>query len=84
MKASSILGLVMAFLVATSAGAAERSTANDQQILILIVIASAGGSGGVGISRLSFPSPAACAAAAKILEQDTRGGFVTARCLDTH
>lgn len=64
---------------------AAQQPLNDQQILIIIVIGGANAPGnGVAMMRLAFPSVESCEAAAKIMEQDTRGGFVTARCLPTH
>jgi hypothetical protein len=54
----------------------------DQNIMIVIATATSGT--GVSMLRLSFPSADACQTAAKILQEDIRGGYVTARCLKTH
>ncbi len=77
-------------LACTFAGAAQpcfaaQQPANDQQTLIIIAIAGANTPGnGVAMMRLPFPSVESCEAAAKVMEKDIRGGFVTARCLPTH
>ena len=74
------------FLFLTLAGlttaAAAPAPATDQNIMIVIATATSGT--GVSMLRLSFPSAEACEAAARVLQQDIRGGFVTARCLRTH
>jgi len=62
--------------------AAQPPTVVDQNIMIVIATASSGT--GISMLRLSFPSAEACQTAANILQEDIRGGFVTARCLKTH
>lgn len=76
------------FAVAAQAIAACASASparpDEQQLMIITAISGPGNPGGVAMMRLSFPSAASCAAAARVLEQDIRGGYVTARCIATH
>ena len=72
-------------LMSAEAFAAQSAPVLDQQIMIIIATSGSATTGtGVSMTRLSFPSPEACAAAARIMQEDIRGGFVTARCLRTH
>jgi hypothetical protein len=84
MKTVIALALCTWFCFTTPSLSAQQ-VPNDQQIMIIIVIGNGqiGGSGAF-MMRLSYPSPESCKEAAKIMEQDTKGGFVTARCLSTH
>jgi hypothetical protein len=81
---ASFVLLALAAAAPPARAAPQPPQPNDQQIMIIITTGAGNGANGVAMMRLSFPSAEACAAAAKIMQQETRGGFVTARCLATH
>ena len=75
-------GSFLLTLAAMPSAAAAPAAPTDQTIMIVIATATSGT--GVSMLRLSFPSSDACEAAAKVLQEDIRGGYVTAKCLHTH
>ena len=72
---------LLAFLASAAVGMAQPS--NDRQIII-VTVGPADAATGIAMTRPSFPCAEACATAVKIMQEDIRGGSVTARCLRTH
>ena len=79
-----ITGFAVLVFLGTTVAAADQPPPTRQYIMIIITADPAKSGTGVGIEKLSFPSLASCAAAAKTMQADIRGGFVTARCLPTY
>jgi hypothetical protein len=75
--------LTLACCLSTPSVAAGNAVEEDRQTIMIIIAAAKEGSAAISpaMSRLSFPTIEACERAAKILQQDTPGAQITARCL---